>query len=300
LLNSATMFAVEKDEFCSNEKIDEKWTELAKSLINENMDEKEEMLKDFRDRIKADPELVELSQSDLIKDDEFLIRYLRGSIWRLETAIRLITASYAQVQDFFPFMSAATPKELDKVWNSNLVGIPEARDQHGRRVFIFRMGAWNPQEVTTKEFFTAAFTLFELIAQEEKTQIAGVTVVADIAGFGFKHIKYLGMDELQCLCNFLTGAFPLWFRKVHIVNNPRLFNMFLTLCKPLVNERLRENIVMHNYDLESLHSEVPPDLLPTYLGGKKEQMSECVAAAKEKEEHFRERIEAARLMYKGS
>ena len=68
------MFAVEKDEFCSNEKIDEKWTELAKSLINENMDEKEEMLKDFRDRIKADPELVELSQSDLIKDDEFLIR----------------------------------------------------------------------------------------------------------------------------------------------------------------------------------------------------------------------------------
>ena len=68
------MFAVEKDEFCSNEKIDEKWTELAKSLINENIDEKEEMLKDFRDKIKADPELVELSQSDLIKDDEFLIR----------------------------------------------------------------------------------------------------------------------------------------------------------------------------------------------------------------------------------
>ena len=47
MLNSATMFAVEKDEFCSNEKIDEKWTELAKSLINENMDEKEEMLKDL-------------------------------------------------------------------------------------------------------------------------------------------------------------------------------------------------------------------------------------------------------------
>ena len=68
------MFAVEKDKFCSNEKIDEKWTELAKSLINENIDEKEEMLKDFRDKIKADPELVELSQSDLIKDDEFLIR----------------------------------------------------------------------------------------------------------------------------------------------------------------------------------------------------------------------------------
>ena len=55
----------------------------------------------------------------------------------------------------------------------------------------FRLGEWNPQELTTKDFFTAAFTLFELVAHEEKTQIAGVTVVADIAGFGLKHLKYL-------------------------------------------------------------------------------------------------------------
>ena len=64
--------------------------------------------------------------------------------------------------------------------------------------------------------------------------------------------------------------------------------------------KIKSSVFYYSYDLESLHSEVPPDLLPTYLGGKKEQMYECVAAAKEKEEHFRERIEAARLMYKGS
>ena len=35
-------------------------------------------------------------------------------------------------------MSAGTPSELDKVWNQKLFAIPEERDQHGRRVFIFR------------------------------------------------------------------------------------------------------------------------------------------------------------------
>ena len=61
-------------------------------------------------------------------------------------------------------------------------------------LFLARLGEWCPQEITTKDFFTAAFTLFELVAQEEKTQIAGITVVADIAGFGLKHLKY----EKEC------------------------------------------------------------------------------------------------------
>jgi len=292
------MFKVEKEVFCSIAGLDEQWQSLAKTLISEDFEKNNELLEQFKKEISSNVELKELSKSELAEDDSFLIRYLRGSNWRVDTAVRLISSSHAQVQDYFPYMSAGTPLELDHVWNKNLVSIPEERDQHGRRVFIFRLGAWNPQDITTHEFFTAAFTLFELVAQEERTQVAGITVVADIAGFGLRHLKSLGLSELQCLCNFLTGAFPLWFRKVHIVNNPRLFNMFLTLCKPLVNERLRENIVMHNCDLESLHSEVPLELLPSFLGGKQDTSS-CIYVAKEKEEHFKQRIEQARKLYKG-
>ena len=57
--------------------------------------------------------------------------------------------------------------------------------------------------------------------------------------------RNLGINELKCLSQFLSGAFPIWMRRIHIVNNPRIFNMFLTLCKPFTSERVRENIVMH-------------------------------------------------------
>ena len=57
--------------------------------------------------------------------------------------------------------------------------------------YFYRLGQWDPNCTTSQQLFTAAFTLFELIAMEEKTQIAGVTVVADISGFGFKHLKYV-------------------------------------------------------------------------------------------------------------
>ena len=44
----------------------------------------------------------------------------------------------AQVRDYFPYMSAGLPSELEAVWHQALFAIPEERDQHGRRVFIFR------------------------------------------------------------------------------------------------------------------------------------------------------------------
>ena len=59
-------------------------------------------------------------------------------------------------------------------------------------------------------------------------------------------------------------------------------------------------ITIPSYDLASLHAEVPPVLLPSYLGGDQTTATTaCVAAAKERDGHFVERIEQARPLYKG-
>ena len=55
--------------------------------------------------------------------------------------------------------------------------------------FKCRLGQWDPAVASSQELFTAAFTLFELLALEEKTQIAGITIVLDVSGFGFQHLK---------------------------------------------------------------------------------------------------------------
>ena len=39
------------------------------------------------------------------------------------------------------------------------------------------------------DFFTAVFTLFELVVQEERTQVAGVVMVLDCKGFGLSHVR---------------------------------------------------------------------------------------------------------------
>jgi len=87
-------------------------------------------------------------------------------------------------------------------------------------------------------------------------------------------------------------------RRIHIVNNPRIFNLFINLCKPFVTDRVRENIVTHGYDLNSLHSEVSPSLLPKYLGGAQDkEMTICVEKAKQLDGHFLKNIRNARQIY---
>ena len=44
-------------------------------------------------------------------------------------------------------------------------------------------------QVPLFDFFTGVFTLFELVVQEERTQVAGVVMVLDCKGFGLSHIR---------------------------------------------------------------------------------------------------------------
>ena len=48
-----------------------------------------------------------------------------------------------------------------------------------------------------EQFYASAYVLLELMSREVKTQITGITIVGDISGFSFKHIRNLGIEQLR-------------------------------------------------------------------------------------------------------
>jgi hypothetical protein len=78
----------------------------------------------------------------------------------------------------------------------------ENRDQHGRRVMIIRPGSWNPDVVTFADMFASVFHISEMVSEEAKTQIAGVTMVSDATGYGFKQMINFQMINAQVLSTF--------------------------------------------------------------------------------------------------
>ena len=56
-----------------------------------------------------------------------------------------------------------------------------------------------------------------------RTQIAGVTTIADAEGFGFHQLRNFTLDHARNAASFVQDSFPLWFRSIHVINAPRLF-----------------------------------------------------------------------------
>jgi len=298
-MNNKAVFTVEKDAFVleadAEEGIDEKWWKLAADILEEDPLKKESLLEKFQLAIESDPFLQ--SQKDISQrsqDRGYLTRFLRAGSWNVESAMDVLRAYFSLGKDYTQYVSRAIPSKLNRVWSNHLNTMTEKRDKFGRRVYIFRLGQWDPDTVPVEEYYASAFVLMELVSREVKSQIAGVTVVNDVSGFGFRHIRVIGLDQIRCIAAFLTGSFPLWFNKIHIVNHPRLFNVLFNMIKPFLNDRVRENIIFHGNDLKSLHQEVCPELLPGDLGGSGElDNTAAVAAAKKLDDHFKEHAEKA-------
>ena len=85
------------------------------------------------------------------------------------------------------------------------------------------------------DMFCAGYMLAELVVREERTQvscftthstidvfqIAGLTALVDASGFGFRHLRAIGMEDGRTMAGFFNISFPLWLRISHVLNAPR-------------------------------------------------------------------------------
>jgi len=268
-------FPLELDPFISTElnSLDlsdiTEWGKLATELLNEHQADRQLMIENFRGAVLKDEELSKWVEKDVDRCSscEFYTRFLRAGSWQMEPSLKVMR-SFCELGKSYPaIISLASPKQLDSVWKNKLNTILETRDSFGRRVYIFRLGVWDPATTPTNEFYASAFLYFYLMSKEVKTQIAGVTVIADITNFGLKHISCLGLEQIKCIAALLTGSVPVWFRRIHVVHHPRVFNILYKMIKPFLVPRVKENIVFHGSDFTELHKEVPQNILPDFLGG---------------------------------
>jgi len=268
------------------------WDQIKLDLLNEREDEREEKIAFFLNRYRTDPIFDKLRDKDEKGQDksmtrEELIKFLRAGAWDINAAITVLKNYLQSGRQNTSVVDELNPKKLDKVWMQKLNAITEYRDVYGRRIYIYRPGSWDTSNTSIDEFFASTFCMFELMAEEVRTQIAGVTCVVDMAGFGFKHLRCIGLDQVKCGTGFLAGSFPLWIRRIHIVNNPAVFSVLHNMMKPFLEDRVKNNMVFHGTNYTELHKAVPPFLLPQSCGGPGEIEDEaCVKLVKEMSNKF--------------
>ncbi|GLH15559.1 Uncharacterized protein GBIM_19984 [Gryllus bimaculatus] len=115
------------------------------------------------------------------------------------------------------------PSEKSHILEMQVQNMLDERDSFGRRVYIFRV-------VSIEDIFRTNVLALEHVVQEPETQIAGLTVIVDMNGFGLQHAKFLS---------------PYYARRtVEVIQ-----------------------IYLHGRDITSLHAFIKPEILPAEYGG---------------------------------
>jgi len=288
-------FNIENDPFYSSpsweEGLDKKWFDIAELQLGEDKNARQKKLSDFKNLLYADPKFSKFMTPTLLQSDTYLNIYLRAGAWDVTAALAVLNNFYSLGLNYKPYVEMSFPSKLGHVWREQLNTVCEKRDRFGRRVLLMRLGKWDPDTIPVEHFFASVFVLLEMVTREVKTQIAGLTVVIDVQGLSFKHIRNLGINEIRLAAAFLQGSFPLWVRKIHIVNQPRIWSVLMNVAKPFLSENAKDGLVMHGHDLTSFHHEVPPELLWSDIGGAGPfDNTAAVTAVNNMEEHFQELV----------
>jgi hypothetical protein len=102
---------------------------------------------------------------------------------------------------------------------------------------------------------------------EPETQVNGAVVIFDMDGLSLQQAWQFTPPFAKRIVDWLQDSVPLRVKAIHIVNQPKIFNMVFSLFKPFLKEKLRNRIHFHGNDRESLHKHLSQKCLPKEYDG---------------------------------
>lgn len=98
-------------------------------------------------------------------------------------------------------------------------------------------------------------------------QICGAVVIFDMDGLSLQQAWQFTPPFAKRIVDLLQDAIALRIKAIHVVDQPKIFNMVFALFKPFLREKLRNRIHFHGTDRTSLHEHLSPKYLPAKYGG---------------------------------
>lgn len=107
----------------------------------------------------------------------------------------------------------------------------------------------------------------EAATLEPETQTHGAVVIFDMDGLSLQQTWQFTPAFAKRIVDWLQDSVPMRIKGIHIVNQPKIFQIVFALFKPFLREKLRNRIYFHGSDMASLHKHLSPKHIPAAYGG---------------------------------
>ncbi|XP_063281674.1 alpha-tocopherol transfer protein-like [Pelobates fuscus] len=200
-------------------------------------------------------------------DDSFLLRFLRARKFDYDRALQLLVNYYSCRKNWPEVFNDLRPSAIKPVLDSGFITVLPHTDHMGRRIVCIRPGQWSPRNYPMTENVRAIYLSLEKLVESEETQVNGIVILADYNNVGLSQASHFGPFMAKKVIGILQDGFPIRIKAVNVINEPRIFKGIFAVLKPFLKEKLVNRFFLHGSDLNSLHKNIPNDILPDEYGG---------------------------------
>ncbi|KAJ0173145.1 hypothetical protein K1T71_011321 [Dendrolimus kikuchii] len=194
---------------------------------------------------------------------ERAIILLKGSVERAKMQIDRICTLRTLIPRFFDIDMEYLEKYSDKFV---FVMLPKMTKDHHRVLTIKYLC---PSSELNPKIFLAFFKFGVLLWEYLKSNdyCDGTIFCLDYRGLNFvEYVAGLNMVDAQHATAIALEGFDLRIKGIHILTESTTVNVVVSLFKQLLSKKVGERVYVHK-TLDSLHENVPREILPSDLGG---------------------------------
>jgi len=189
----------------------------------------------------------DIRDSRVEQTDEFLLAFVRGKRCNIEKVFKCLqNYVYVRKVKYNKFFKSLTPNGLEYLFDRKVhprfCGVLKNTDPEGRIVGCVMASKINPRVQKGEDVMKAIIIAGQDLLHCDKGPRNGVVVVADAAGFGFRHARELTLPRIYMILQTFLSAYPVKYKGFHIMNNAYLFDTILSLIKQLLPKKLRDRV----------------------------------------------------------
>lgn len=205
-------------------------------------------------------------------DDARIMTFLRGCKFSLEKTKRKLDMYFtmrAAVPEFFTNRDATLPDLQEVMRIVNIPPLP-GLTKDGRRVVVMRGKDLENVAASVADAMKIVLMIGDIRLKEEQIGVAGDIYVLDACvatpqNFA-QHFAKFTPALLKKFFICVQEAYPVKMKEVHVINASPLVDTIINFVKPILKEKLRERIYVHE-NLDTMYEYVPKEILPEEYGG---------------------------------
>ncbi|XP_073987162.1 clavesin-1-like [Rhodnius prolixus] len=237
---------------------------LAKADLREDETLRKQVLTQMREWLEKSSEITNCRT-----DAQFLLRFLRTKKYSLPLAQEMLERYLAIRQlypDWFKKLDVDDPKMLELIDLGYCVALPE-RDEFGRKVIFTCTGKFDASKYTSTDMVRIHSLILESYMDDHENQIRGYTQIYDESGLSMNHLAIWSLTDIRNIIKCIQNSVPMRHKSTHFLNLPTSANKIFEFFLALLNEKLKNRVMVHK-SIDDLKKQINPDILPKEYGGK--------------------------------